>query len=195
MDYPTAMGVILNTANTITQAPTISCPGDLLTIGLNRKVLPSLVSGIEMDYQAEGSTTWTPIFALFDEEIESCGGCSNPLLVNGTIPQNVALLNPGNYRIRQCYGLNTSPSPQDLCTGAPQYNVSVTYTYPFNGVAVSTPYGTLFDEGKLSCSRAAFPYCPPDFTCCIWTQASLWDTCMLSSYGPDWKTKYPHCTM
>ena len=195
MDYPYAMANILNMASLFTRAPTIPCNIDLLTTGLTRKLLPSVGDGIEIQYQATANGTWIPIFALFDQEIESCDGCRNPLLVNGTDPAFASLLNPGNYRIRQCHGLNTSPS-QNLCNAVPAYNVSVSYSFPLNGAAISIPFGGLVRDGLLICNSTAYPGCPPNYPCCIWdytVQLGSWEICMADTFGPNWKALYPKC--
>jgi len=192
MDYMIDIAEIINTGSIYTPAPTVPCPGDLLSIGLSHNILPQGASGIQIEYQAPGKTTWTPVFALLDVELESCGGCHNPIALNGSQPQNLALMIPGTYRIRQCHGFDNSPT-QDLCTAVPQYNVSVAYSNPYNGAYVSSPYGQLFNEGQLTCSQTLYSECPVDFTCCVWTQQVMFDTCMMSSYGTNWKTQYPNC--
>lgn len=194
MDYPYDMRNILNSPNLVTMAPTIPCPSDLLEIGLQRKLLPSGVDGIEIDYQATSDSSWVPVFALLDIEIEACG-CNNPLLVNGTDPLNQPLLNAGNYRIKQCHGLNTSPS-QDLCKAVPKYNVTVDFNFPFGGALISTPFAQLFNNGQLVCSPEIYPNCPKNYSCCIWDstlEKSGWEICMASTYGPNWQTLYPNC--
>jgi len=192
-DYPDEMcGILANTPPPLqTPAPTISCPNNLLTVGLNRKTLSSLLDGIQIDQLIQG--TWTGVFALLDTEIAACGGCSNTLFVNGSVSTNAALFQVGAlYRVKQCTGLNTDPT-QDLCQGASGYNATVTYASAFDGVQISAAYGGLFADDKLVCSPTVYKYCPLDYNCCIWsksTQNGAWNNCMTKFGGGN---KYPNC--
>jgi len=195
-DYPEEMGNFLNGANgKATLAPTTNCQVDLVAQGLSRKTLATFQSGIQIDFFNTNSNSWAGVFALLDDEIAACGGCKNSIYVNGSVPANNVLMEPGKYRVKQCNGLDTDPK-QDLCPAALAYNASVWYANPMDGVAVSTPLGVLFKEGDLVCSRTKYPACPPDYSCCNWditTQKMAWQACMISKYGADYASKYPKC--
>jgi hypothetical protein len=195
-DYPDEIGTTLNGASAkATLAPTTNCKYDLVAQGLQRKNLGTFQSGIQIDFFNTNSNSWTPVFALFDEEIAACGGCKNSIYVNGSIPENNVLMAPGKYRVKQCNGLDTDPK-QDLCQAALAYNTSVWYANPMDGGAVSTPLGVLFEDGDLVCARSKYPACPPEYSCCNWdvsTQKLAWQSCMVSKYGADYAKKYPNC--
>lgn len=188
LDFPEEIASIFH-GEPITPPPSKVC-GNLLQIGLARQSLPISASGVEIDFQAQGTNTWSPVFALLNSEIEQCD-CSG-IFVNGTVPANVALVRPGKYRIQQCNGLNTNPN-QDMCTSAPAYNASVVFSWPQGGEIVSKPFGKLYDNSVLVCNRQLSPGCPPDYPCCIWGTLAGWTGCMVDKYGLDYRSKYPTC--
>jgi hypothetical protein len=188
MDFPDEIATIL-----ADKAPSLppkkNCNPNLLAVGLNRKVLGLSQSGVQIDYSLNG--VWTPIFALFDIELAQCD--CKAIIANGTIPANQVLMKPGNYRIKQCNGLNTSPT-QEMCVSSPAYNTTVTYINPFDGAAISTPYGELVEQNKLICNKAKYPGCAPDYDCCVWESSKGgWEACMVSAYGINYANKYPNC--
>jgi len=193
-DYPQdALKILTGPRLSATAPPTSICSKNLLTSGLNRKKLSSIQSGIEIDYQANGTTTWVPVFAVLDNEIAQCGGCSNTIEVLGTVSSNQILLNPGTYRMKQCEGVNTSPT-QDLCVAVPEYNSTVVYANPVDGPAVSIPYGQLWDEGDISCTPSKYPNCPNPYVCCVWPHGTnAWIFCMVQNYGVNYFLTYPKC--
>ncbi|KAH9254875.1 hypothetical protein BASA81_007125 [Batrachochytrium salamandrivorans] len=191
-DFPDQINQVLGSGPMVTTvAPTAPCVRNIVSVGVSRKTLSAFQSGVQIDFNNNG--VWTGVFALLDAEIASCGGCNNVLFVNGSIPENQALLNPGQYRIRQCFGVNTDPQ-QALCDGPPGYNATVIYLNPVSGGAVSTPLGELYSEKKMVCSPEAYPKCPLAYQCCIWdrtAQAVAWTQCMLASKNNP--LAYPDC--
>jgi len=190
MDYPEEIGTILQGSPVATASPTSAC-SNVLAIGLARKSLSPQFSGVEIDYFDTTTSTWTPVFALFNSEVESCG--CKPIVAKSTNTDALVLMKAGKYRLKQCSGLNNSPD-QDLCTSAPGYNTTVSFSNPLDNLAVSTPYGQLFSDQTLVRSRAAYPGCPVDFQCCIWPEFVAWNDCMVAAYGADYPTKYHSCT-
>ncbi|KAH9254874.1 hypothetical protein BASA81_007124 [Batrachochytrium salamandrivorans] len=191
-DFPDQISDVLGSGPMVTTvAPTAPCVGNLVSVGVNRKTLSPFQSGVQIDFNDNG--VWTGVFALLDAEIASCGGCSNVLYVNGSTPANLALVTPGQYRIRQCFGLNTDPT-QALCAGPPGYNATVVYSNPLSSGSVSTPFGELFSKKQLVCSATAYPKCPLNYQCCIWDrvkQKVAWQQCMTASGNNP--ASYPAC--
>lgn len=191
-DFPDQIAEILNTPILVaTQAPTQSCPTNLLQTGLSRKKLSVFQSGVQIEYKQ--ANVWTGVFAVLDAEVVACGGCTKVISVNGSVSTNQALLTPGEYRIRQCTGYNNDKA-QPLCDGALGYNATVQYSNPTSGGAVSATFGALFDGGDLVCSPTRYPKCPINYQCCHWdkiTQALAWEQCMDVTHGG--AKLYPNC--
>jgi len=192
-DFPDDIATILkpNTAVQATSAPTSSCPPNLLNVGLTRQKLSSISSGIQIEFFTAGA--YKPIFALLDSEITACGGCNNIIYVNGSSPTNQALLLPGNYRVTQITGFDSSPT-QPLCTGAVGYDATTWYSNPNKGNSVSTPLGLLYESSDLICNPAKYPNCPASYQCCVWdkaTQLAAWTSCMTVYHANP--ASYPKC--
>ncbi|KAH9258082.1 hypothetical protein BASA81_003645 [Batrachochytrium salamandrivorans] len=193
-DFPDQVAQAVNAPVVVpTPAPTITCPGNLVPIGLNRKSLSTFQSGVQIDFNNNG--VWTGVFALLDDEIAACGGCENLLFVNGSVSSNLPLLNPGQYRVSQCTGLDTD-SQQALCTGPPGYNATVTYSNLLSESTVSQTFGSLFDAGDLVCAPSKYPNCPVNYQCCIWSRSQqpvAWQLCMDSHHNG--ANAYPNCNL
>jgi len=194
-DYPANINNTLDALRALAKQglPVASSCENLLQVGLQRKFLVTQSSGIQIDFQAPGTNTWRPVFALFNSEIEQCVGCLG-LAVNGTVPANQALLQVGTYRVQQCQA--PYEDGQDLCQAVPQYNISVVYENPTDGIVASYPFGSLWNQGDIVCSPTKYPNCPTNYVCCIWDpvgQSIVWNQCMIANYGPNWATQYSQC--
>lgn len=167
----------------------LPCFKDLTRIGLERKQLPPIASGVQVERNEDGQ--WKPQFAVFDEEIAACGGCLSFNFSATGIPEAQNMLTPGEYRVRQCVGL--VQEGEDLCKSNPATNVSVAYTNLVEGAAASIPYGVLYNMGALVCCPIVYPNCPEKYRCCIWEPGTFgWESCMDSNH-PGWKFSYPSC--
>jgi hypothetical protein len=192
-DFPDQIATILGSSPpVVTAAPTSQCPPNLLTLGLNRKKLSTIQSGIQIDFY-DTSLGWQSVFALQDSEIAACGGCQNVLYINGSVSSDAILLVPGTYRTSQIIGYNPDPN-QNLCQGVPAYNTTTWFSNPYSGTSVSTPFGSLYAAGDLVCSPSKYPNCPTNYACCVWdrqTQAAAWTACMAVYHGG--ASLYPFC--
>ncbi|KAH9262387.1 hypothetical protein BASA82_000572 [Batrachochytrium salamandrivorans] len=192
-DFPDQIADVLGAGPTVTTvAPTAPCLGNLSIVGVKRKLLTGFQSGVQIDFNNNG--VWTGVFALLDEEIAACGGCNNELYINGSLSDNAGLVSPGQYRIRQSFGVSRDPTTENLCTGPPGYNATLVYANPSTSVSVSAPFGKLFGSKVLVCSTTAYPKCPLNNQCCVWdrlTQKSAWEDCMVAAGNNP--ASYPKC--
>jgi hypothetical protein len=164
------------------------CP-DMIALGLNRKRLNSLNDGIEIDF-LQANNTWTPVFALLDTEMASCG-CGN---ITTSTSQ---LTKPGKYRIIQCAGVdNNAPSGSDVCDFSPGYTTTIQYTNQgAQGAGVSTSLKVLLESNQLICNPEIFKNCPPKYKCCGFsrtTQFLAWTKCM-ADFHPLYFSKFSNC--